>query len=471
MRTEEDFIGKVQVPQDAYYGSFTARALLHFRLSGMKVHKELTYAVALIKKCAALANAELGTLDPKVAGAIARAASEVAAGKFDGEFMLDSFQAGAGTPLHMNVNEVVANRAEELLGGNKGDYRLVHPNNHVNMSQSSNDVVPTAIRVAAIQLSEPVISEGKLLQKALLEKAREHRQSAKTGRTHLQDAVPMTYGQTFSAWAAAVERDLAAIEAALGPVKELGIGGTATGSGINTHPAFRKTVVELLRKESGLDLRMAKDPVQMTQDMNDFTALSADFRRYAVTLGRIASDIRLLSSGPRGGIAEIVLPEVEPGSSIMPGKINPSVPEAVNMACYQVMANDQAVLLGAQSGQLELNFCTPLIAHNLLQSEKLLANCTAMFRQCIEGTRVDEGRSKGTLDGTFAYATALNPYLGYKEVSKLVREALADGVTLKEVILKKRIMSESDLEKVLSGATGPSEVDKGIKERAGRKKD
>jgi aspartate ammonia-lyase len=462
MRSEEDFLGKVSVPDEAYYGSFTARADLNFRLSGMRVDPEMVRAVALIKKCAALANMDLGGLPRKIGAAIVKAADEVISGKLDREFILDAFQAGAGTPLHMNVNEVIANRAEELLGGRKGQYKMVHPNNHVNMSQSSNDVVPTAIRIASLRLAEEMIKEGWLLQKALEKKALQYKNTLKIGRTHLQDAVPMTYGQAFAAYAGAIGKDMSEIEDVLEMVRELGIGGTATGSGINTHPKFRERIVHYINKESLLGLRMCDDPVEMTQNMNDFVSLSGALRRYAITINRIANDLRLLASGPKGGIAEIILKNVEPGSSIMPGKVNPSVPEAANMVSWQVMANDQAVLLAAQSGQLELNFGTPLIAHNLLQSERLLANCSSMLRICIEGLKVDEKRTKENFEKSFGYATALNPYLGYKEVSLLVREALESGISLKELILKKGIMDKKDLEKVIATATGPGEVDEKI---------
>lgn len=470
MRIEEDFIGKVEVPNDAYYGSFTARAGRTFQLSGSKVDPELTRSVALIKKCAAIANRKLGMLDAVTSEAITKAADMVIEGAMDREFILDAFQAGAGTPLHMNVNEVIANRAEEILGGKRGEYRMVHPNNHVNMSQSSNDVVPSAIRIAAIRLSYAMVEEGDALRMALSKKAgeKENAKTIKIGRTHLQDAVPMTYGQTFAAWARAIEKDIQAIEDALDGIRELGIGGTATGSGITAHPKFQAAIIEELNKGANprLEVRGACDLVEMTQDMNDFTTLSAALRRYATTLNRIANDIRLLVSGPKGGIAELMIPEIEPGSSIMPGKINPSVPECVNMVAWQVIANDQAVSLAAQSGQLELNFGTPLIAHNILQSERLLANCSKMFRMhCIEGMKIDAKRTSENFEKSFCYATALNPYLGYKEVSLLVREALKSGVTLKDLILKKRLISEADLDKIISGATGPALIDDGIKKR------
>jgi aspartate ammonia-lyase len=466
MRIEEDFIGKVSVPDSAYYGSFTSRAALNFRLSGTKVHIELIRSVALIKKCAAQANAELGMLDPKTAGAIVKAADEVIAGKLDSEFILDAFQAGAGTPLHMNVNEVIANRAEELLGGKKGQYKFVHPNNHVNMSQSSNNVVPSAIKIAAMRLCVKTMAEAKRLQEAFGKKATRYRGVMKIGRTHLQDAVPMTYGQVFAAYSRAIEKDIEEIGRAAAGMKEIGVGGTAIGSGILAHPKFRQTVTERIRKEGKVDVVAAKDGIEITQDMNDFLPVSGALRRYAITLGRISNDLRLLASGPKAGIAEIILPEVEPGSSIMPGKINPSIPEAVNMVCFQAMANDQALMLAVHSGQLELNFATPLIANSLFQSAEMLGQASLMLREhCIDGLAVDETRTKENFERSFGYATALNPYLGYKEVSLLVKEAYKKGISLKELILQEGIMGKEDLELVISSATGPAETDKGILKR------
>ena len=463
MRIEEDFIGKVEVPDGAYYGSFTARALENFKLSGQKVHPELIHSLALIKKCAALANKSVGALDPKIADAIVKASQEVMNGKLEREFVLDAFQAGAGTPLHMNVNEVIANRAEEILGGKKGEYRLVHPNNHVNMGQSSNNEVPSAIKIASIRLCEKTAKEAKALMKAFEAKAKRYKNTMKIGRTHLQDAVPMTYGQSFGAYARAIEKDIVELERSLDGIREIGVGGTAVGSGITVHPKFRDKAVEFIRKEGKIDVRAAKDGFEQTENMNDFLSVSGALRRYATTLCRIANDLRLLASGPKAGIAEIILPEVEPGSSIMPGKINPSIPEAVNMACFQVMGNDYALLLAVQSGQLELNFATPLIAYDIFQSAELLENCSSMFRRfCIEGLEVDERRTKENLERSFGYATALNPYLGYKEVSLLVKEAYKKGVSLKDLILKKGIMGKNDLGKVMALAGGTSEVDKEI---------
>ncbi|MBD3209971.1 aspartate ammonia-lyase [Candidatus Micrarchaeota archaeon] len=463
MREEEDFIGTVMVPEDAYYGSFTARAAENFRLSGLKVDAELIKSVAIIKKSAALANMELGMLEEKKARAIADAAREVIQGRHGREFILDAFQAGAGTPLHMNVNEVIANRAEELLGGKKGEYRLVHPNNDVNMSQSSNNVVPSAIKIAAIRLNPRLLEEAEALKQAFDAKSEEYHDAVKTGRTHLQDAVPMTYGQSFSAYAKAVEKDLAAISSSLENLQKLGVGGTATGTGITAHPEFRERITEHIKNE-GLNVSASENPVESTQNMNSFLSFSCSLKRYAVTLNRIADDLRLLSSGPKAGIAELVLPGVEPGSSIMPGKLNPSIPEAVNMVCYQVMANEHAVLLACQSGQLELNFATPLIAHSILQSQRMLARCSAMFRElCIEGLKVNREKAKENFEKTFGYATAFNPYLGYTKVSKLVAEAYQKGTTLKSLIVGKGLLSEEETEKIIASAMGPSRIDEKIR--------
>lgn len=465
-RIEEDFLGKIEVPDNAYYGGFTVRAAGTFKLSGQLVDLELIKAVALIKKSAAEANKELGTLDAKLATAIIKASEEVISGKLNNEFILDAFQAGAGTPLHMNVNEVIANRAIELLGGKKGDYTILHPNNHVNMAQSSNDVVPTASRLACLLLSKPLIAEMKSLEKSLIKKSSEYKDILSCGRTHLQDAVPISYGQIFAAYAVSVKKDREQLERASVSLSQLGIGGTAVGTGITAHPKFKEKIISALKKNTGLLLSVAEDSIETTSSMNCFLEFSGALRCYASTLNRISNDLRLLSSGPKTAIAEILLPEIEPGSSIMPGKINPSVPEAVNQVCFHVMGNDRAVELGVNGSQLQLNFFAPLIAYNLIQSTKLLTNCSRMFNEkCIVGVKVDEQSVKRNLESSFAFATALNPYLGYSTVSKLVTEAYKRGTTLRVLILEKKLMSESELDKILSPkcAVGPSEVDKSIK--------
>ncbi|MFH1394251.1 MAG: aspartate ammonia-lyase [Candidatus Micrarchaeota archaeon] len=472
MRREKDFIGEVEVEEDAYYGAFTSRAKKNFSLSRIRVHDEMIRAIATIKRSAALANKELGRLEGDAADAIVKAADEVLSGKHGKQFVLDAFQAGAGTPVHMNVNEVLANRAEEILGGKKGEYKSVHPNNHVNMSQSSNNVIPTAVRLSCLFLLPGLLDEAKKLSASFRKLAKRNKDVLKCGRTHLMDAVPISYGQVFSAWAHAIDKDISSIGRASMGLLEIGIGGTATGTGITAHPDFRKKVVKQIAAHTKLKLRVADDPIELTENMNDFMLFSAALRQYGVTLVRIANDLRLLSSGPKTGIAEIILPAVEPGSSIMPGKVNPSIPEAVNMLGYQVIANDHAVMLAAQSGQLELNFCTPLIAHNLLQSMDLLTNGSLMFRvECVDGLNVDEKRVKELFERSFAYGTALNPYLGYSLVSKLVTEAYGKGLPLKDLILEKKILDKDELETILSAenTTGPAHVDaklaKKIKER------
>ncbi len=462
-RTESDFLGKVGVPADAYYGAFTARASSTFRLSGQKVDLRIIRAFVLIKRAAALVNNELGVLDKKIADSIIQACDEALTGKFNDQFILDAFQAGAGTPMHMNVNEVLANRANEILGGKKGEYKFVHPNNHVNMAQSSNDVTPTAIRIAALLELQNLLKETRALQNSFDKKAKQYEKLIKVGRTHLQDAVPINYGQVFHAYSKAILDDVHQISYLFESFVCLGIGGTAVGTGINTHPRFKEKIVFQLSKLTSLKLLAADSSVQTTHDMNAFLLASAALRNYATTLNRIANDLRLLASGPKTAIAELILPAVEPGSSIMPGKINPSVPEAVNMVCFQVMGNDFAILQAANSSQLELNFMTPLIAHNLMQSLDILKSATKMFREkCIDGLQVDEKRCKEHFENSFAYATAFNQYLGYSTVSKLVQEAYTKNKSLKQLIIEKKLLDARDVEKIIASAIGPNEVDSDI---------
>ena len=464
-RIERDFLGEAEVPGDAYYGIFAVRASSTFKLSGIPANQEWINAVVIIKKAAALANKELGMLDEKIADAIISAADETLSGKYNNEFIIDAFQAGAGTPTHMNVNEVLANRASEILGGKKGEYKPVHPNNHVNMSQSSNNVMPSAVRMAATRGCIELLDELGLLQKELENKAKKYEKTMKCGRTHLMDAVPMSYGQMFAAYSKAVESEIDAIENALVKVRELGIGGTATGSGITAHPKFRETVVGHINEITDGGYSAAENPVEKTQSMNNLLLLSGALRLYATTLNRIANDLRLLGSGPNTGIAEVQLPEIEPGSSIMPGKVNPSIPEAVNFVCWQVCGNDKVVELAAQSGQLELNFSAPIIAHNLLQSIQLLTNGSRLFREeCISGMEINEKRAKELLEKSFAQATALNPYLGYSTMSKIVTESKEKGKSIKEIILENDLMEKDDLEKLLA-VVGPAEIDREIVKR------
>src|SRR3989338_4658167 len=442
-RVEEDFLGKKEVPESSYYGIFTVRANETFKLSSQKVDLRIIYAGAMIKKAAALANKDVGRLEKEKADAIVKACDEVLLKKHDQEFILDAFQAGAGTPLHMNLNEVLAN-----------------------MAQSSNNFTPTAIKLAAIlEIRKKLIEEIKLLEKEFANKKQEYKKLIKCARTHLQDAVPISFGQVFEAQEFAIKWDRKAIEQSSTYLSYLGIGGNAVGTGITAHPKFQKKLVEQLAKITKLDLEVSDSSVEATQNMNSFLHLSGALRCYAITLNRIANDLRLLASGPKTGFAEIILSAIEPGSSIMPGKVNPSVPEAVNMCCFQVLGNDYTISLACQSGQLELNWMTPLIGYNLMQSIDLITNATKLFREkCVAGLKVDEKRVKELFAQSFAYATSLNPYLGYSKVSKLVKEAYEKGVTLKQLILHLKILTKEDLDKITS-ITGPNEIDKEILKR------
>ncbi len=468
MRIEKDAIGKLEVPADAYYGIFTARALKNFQLTGQRAPRVYVQALGLIKQACAETNLDLGLLEKKAAKAIIQAAQEFAAGKFDDQFPLDVIQAGAGTPFNMNANEVIANRANEILGKPLGSYDPVHPNNHVNMSQSSNDVTPAAIRLAALMLMGPLLGELEKLSLSLRNFSKKYSHLIKVGRTHLEDAVPMTLGQEFRAYSAMLEKTKKRLAMAAHELLEIGLGGTALGTGITTHPAFQKKVVAKLSKLTKLLLAPTEDLFETTSSMNVFVAVSGACRMLAVDLVKIANDLKLLNMGPLAGIAEITLPEVEPGSSIMPGKVNPSVPEAVHMAAYDVMASDSAIALAAQAGQLELNVMTPLILKHLLGALQLLANTCEMFRRdCIEGIAVNESTIKRLFENSLVTATALNPYLGYQVTAELVKEALASGKSIVQTLRQKGFMDEENLARILSTerTTKPAVADLTLKKK------
>ncbi|MEK7524175.1 MAG: aspartate ammonia-lyase, partial [Patescibacteria group bacterium] len=416
-------------------------------------------------------NFGLGLLDKKVFKAITQAAQEFSGGKFDEEFPIDPIQAGAGTPYNMNANEVIANRANEILGKDLGSYDPVHPNNHVNLSQSSNDVTPTAIRIAALFLLSPLLDALDKMTRTLRTFSQKHANVIKVGRTHLEDAVPMTLGQEFRAYATMLEKSKKRIAQASRELLEIGLGGTALGTGITTHPYFQKKVAAKLAKLTRLPLTSAEDLCETTSSMNVFVALSGGLRMLAVDLVKIANDLKLLNMGPLAGIAEITLPEVEPGSSIMPGKVNPSVAEAVHMAAYDVMASDYAVALGAQAGQLELNVMTPLILKHLLGALSLLTNTCEMFRRdCLEGIVVNEKQIKGLFEGSLVTATALSPYLGYQVTAELVKEALATNKSIVYVLRQKGFIADDDIARLLSveRTTRPASVDLTLKKKIER---
>ncbi|HXM38200.1 MAG TPA: aspartate ammonia-lyase [Gemmatimonadales bacterium] len=449
-RVERDPLGELPVPAGALWGIQTERARHNFPISNLRPLPAFVDAVIWIKKAAALTHRDTGRLDKKLADAIIRAADEVLAGGHRDHFVVDPYQAGAGTSHHMNCNEVLANRANELLGGKRGEYKPVHPNDHVNMAQSTNDVIPTAIRLAALSQLPALTEALTRLARAFLAKGKEFDGIVKSGRTHLQDATPVRLGQEFTAYGHTIERNRERITRAADDLRDLGIGGTAVGTGLNAEPDYPGLMVTHLRAITGLELREGKDRVQLMQSMGDPAAFSGALRTYAADLGKIASDLRLLASGPRTGFAEIVLPPVQPGSSIMPGKVNPSIPEMVNQVCLQVIGNDVTITAAAEAGQLELNVMMPLIAHNLLFSTMILTNATRVLAErCVEGIAADAAQCAYWLERSPALVTALAPKIGYAEAAKLAKEAVEKNVTVRQLVVEKGILKGKELEKVL----------------------
>jgi aspartate ammonia-lyase len=449
-RIEKDTLGEMEVPAEAYYGAQTARAVHNFPISGLKPHPAFVRAVVVIKKAAAKANMATGRLPAALGNAIVEAANEALSGSLDAHFVVDPFQAGAGTSHNMNVNEVLANRALELLGGERGDFTTLHPNDHINMAQSTNDVIPTAIRLASLEMLDPLLEVLEGLESALAGKAKEFNPVLKSGRTHLQDAVPIRLGQEFGAYGAAVARNREGLEACIPALLEVGIGGTAVGTGLNAEPEYITRIVEELALETGFPLTTSPNLFEAMQNMDPFLALSSGLRRTAVTIGRIANDLRLLSSGPRTGLDEIRLPAVQPGSSIMPGKINPSMAEMANMVCFQVMGCDQTVMLAAQAGQLELNVMMPLIAWNLTFAMQLLTNGVRKFTEaCILGIEANQDRCLRYLEDSLGLVTVLAPYIGYNAAAEVAKESVATGHSIREIVLEKGLMTENDLEAVM----------------------
>lgn len=449
-RIEKDALGEVVVPRDAYYGVHTFRARENFAVSGTPVHRELIRALALVKKAAAMANVEAGLLDERRGAVITRAAEELADGRWRDQIIVDALQGGAGTSTNMNVNEVLANRAIELLGGEKGDYGIVHPLDHVNLGQSTNDVYPTALRVAAIQLGRGLAQTMAELQGALQAKEREFAAILKIGRTELQEAVPVTLGQEFGAWAEAVARDWWRLYKAEERLRQVNLGGTAVGTGLNASRRYTYRVIEILRELTGFGLARAENAFEATQNADIFAEVSGFLKTAAVNLVKIAADLRLLASGPRAGLGEIKLPPVQAGSSIMPGKFNPVIPEMVTQAAYQTMANDLAISLAAASGQLELNAFLPLIAHNLLQSFTILTGATGILTvKCIRGVQADAGRCRQLLDASQGVITAFVPYLGYEKAAEMVLRAVSMQRPVAEVLVDDGLFTREEVEAIL----------------------
>jgi fumarate hydratase class II len=442
-------MGPMDVPAEAYYGASTQRAVLNFPISSLRFSRPFIRVLGLIKAAAARVNADLGLLDPKTADAVQRAAREVAEGALDDQFVLDIFQTGSGTSTNMNANEVIANRATELLGGERGS-KLVHPNDHVNLGQSSNDVIPTALHLAALETIERrLIPALETLHATLDAKSHEFDGIVKTGRTHLQDATPIRLGQEFRGWAGQVQRGIRRLRRTQEELSELALGGTAVGTGVNTHPDFASRVCAVLSRELGLTVRETDNHFQAQNTLDAALAASGTLRTVALSLYKIAADISLMGSGPRAGIGELALPEVQPGSSIMPGKVNPVIPESLIQVVAQVIGNDAAVAFSGVRSKFELNTMFPVAAHNLLQAIELLAAASENFaRQCVEGLRATD-RGPEMVERGLMLATALAPVVGYDKAAAIAKEAAASGRTIRAVAREKTDLSDADLDRIL----------------------
>ena len=449
-RQEKDSLGFVEVPQNALYGAQTARAVHNFPISGLLASHFLIRAIAMIKLAAAKANGQLGLITPLQSQGIQQAAKEILDGQHTDEFVVDVFQAGAGVSFHMNANEVLANRASQILGGTLGDYTLVHPNDHVNYGQSTNDIFPTAMRLATLlALAElyPVLDD---LSDALDDKAIEFDGILKSGRTHMQDAVPIRLGQEFAAYAVAIRRMHTAIATSANTLRELGLGGSAVGTGINTHPQYRYLAIDLLSSLSNQELTPADDMRFAMQSCAPMATVSGALRTFALEIIRISNDLRLLSSGPNTGFREIDLPGLQPGSSIMPGKVNPVLPELAAMVGFQVIGNDAAVAMAVQAGQLELNVMMPTMAHNVLQSITILTNTLReLDHRCIRGITANADRCAFYAQSTVSLATALNPYIGYARAAKVVKESVATGKSIIDIVRNEKLLTEEQIATIL----------------------
>ncbi len=449
-RREKDSLGYIEVPAEALYGAQTARAAENFPISGMRAHPLLIRAIGMVKRAAAEANRELGTVDTRRADAIIEAAQEVIGGRWNDEFAVDVFQAGAGVSFHMNANEVIANRANQILGGALGEYAEVHPNDHVNYGQSTNDVFPAAMRLATLLALETLYPEMDGMAAAFARKGAEFDQVMKSGRTHMQDAVPIRLGQELAAYGVAFSKGAQALQQAGDALRELGLGGTAVGTGLNTHPEFRVKAIANLARISGQRLAPAEDLRWAMQSQAPMARVSGELRNLALEAIRISNDLRLLSSGPNTGFNEIHLPPLQPGSSIMPGKVNPVMAELAAMVGFQVVGNDTAVALAIQAGQLELNVMMPAMAYNVLQSTTILANMLRVLRErCVEGIAANVERCRQYAESTIALATALNPYIGYARAAELVKESVASGESIVSLARRKKLLSEEQIAEIL----------------------
>ncbi|WP_442900472.1 aspartate ammonia-lyase [Faecalicatena sp.] len=449
-RTEKDSIGSKEIPEDVYYGVQSLRAAENFRITGLSMHPEVINSLAQIKKAAAITNCEIGLLDKHIAEAIVKACDEIVEGKLHDEFIVDPIQGGAGTSINMNANEVIANRAIEILGGQKGDYSIVHPNDHVNCGQSTNDVIPTAGKMTSLKLLKNAKKELERLHKAFCEKGEEFDSIIKMGRTQMQDAVPIRLGQEFRAYSVAIQRDINRMEKAQEEMRTLNMGGTAIGTGINADEAYLRRIVPNLAQISGMDFVQAYDLIDATQNLDPFVAVSGAVKACAVTLSKIANDFRLMSSGPRCGFGEINLPAKQNGSSIMPGKVNPVIPEVVNQVAFNIIGNDVTITMAAEAGQLELNAFEPIVFYCLFQSIDTLAYAVETFvDNCVKGITANKERCKELVDNSVGIVTAICPHVGYAKAASLAKAAIKTGVSVRKLILDEGLLNEEELEEIL----------------------
>ncbi|MGX8708666.1 MAG: aspartate ammonia-lyase [bacterium] len=453
-RVESDSIGSMEIPSDAYYGVQTLRAKQNFHITGLRMNGEFINSLAEIKKAAAVTNRDAGNLDRKIAEAIVCACDEILAGKWHDQFIVDPIQGGAGTSANMNANEVIANRSIELLHGVKGDYSLVHPNDHVNMSQSTNDVFPTAAKLTVLKLMPKITAQLDRLRKVLNRKGVEFDGIVKMGRTQLQDAVPIRLGQSFHAYASVVDRDIRRLEKAEKEMQAVNMGGTAVGTAINVSPGYLKSITENIRRLSGIKVEQAHDLIDATQNLDGFVSVSNSLKTCAVNLSKMANDLRLLSSGPKAGIAEINLPAKQNGSSIMPGKVNPVIPEVVTQVAFNIIGNDMAITMAAEAGQMELNAFEPVLFYNLFESLTTLENAVGTFvDNCVSGITANENRCRELLGQSVGIATALCPYIGYKKSAEIAKQALRTGRQVEEIALEDGLLTKQSLDSILNPNT------------------
>ncbi|ANB55842.1 aspartate ammonia-lyase [Anoxybacillus sp. B7M1] len=450
VRMEKDFLGEKEIPEHAYYGIQTMRAVENFPITGYRIHPSLIEAIAIVKMAAAQANMEIGQLSPRIGQAIAEAAQEIIAGKWHDQFIVDPIQGGAGTSINMNANEVIANRALELLGERKGNYQVISPNNHVNMSQSTNDAFPTAIHIAVLKMLEKLLTTMENMHAVFVEKARQFDRVIKMGRTHLQDAVPIRLGQEFEAYSRVLERDIKRIQQSRQHLYEINMGATAVGTGLNANPRYIDRVIRHLATISELPLVRVEHLVDGTQNTDAYTEVSSALKVCMINMSKIANDLRLMASGPRTGFNEITLPARQPGSSIMPGKVNPVMAEVINQVAFQVIGNDHTICLASEAGQLELNVMEPVLVFNLLQSIHIMDNTFRVFTDyCLAGIEANEANLKTKVEKSVGIITAINPYVGYETASHIAREAYLTGKSVRELCLSYHLLTEQQLNEIL----------------------